>query len=129
MPKPLPRLPSYDPEAGDSPTGSATFVICVDGDENVSLLVNRQAYAKSNGVRRVAYAFSSVLVVTRSWMLPEARHSHTRDSKHNMHQSRQRERKFGVQRQRRLVCDLPVADECSSFQSRRRCAEYVEVLK
>jgi hypothetical protein len=78
MPKPLPRLPSYDPEAGDSPTGSATFVICVDGDENVSLLVNRQAYAKSNGVRRVACAFSSVLVGTRSWMLPEARRPLTR---------------------------------------------------
>jgi hypothetical protein len=73
MPKPLPRLPSYDPEAGDSPTGSATFVICVDGDENVSLFVNRQAYTNSNGVRRVACAFSSVLVLTRSWMLPEAR--------------------------------------------------------
>jgi hypothetical protein len=78
MPKPLPRLPSYDPEAGDSPTGSATFVICVDGDENVSLLVNRQANAKSNGVRRVACAFSSVLVGTRSWMLPEARRPLTR---------------------------------------------------
>jgi hypothetical protein len=26
MPKPFLRLPSYDPEAGDSPTGSATFV-------------------------------------------------------------------------------------------------------
>jgi hypothetical protein len=73
MPKPLPRLPSYDPEAGDSPTGSATFVICVDGDENESLFVNRQAYTNSNGVRRVACAFSSVLVVTRSWTLPEAR--------------------------------------------------------
>lgn len=62
--KPLRRLPSYDPEASGltGPVGPATFVkdeqqytfsgFNFDGDEGVSLLVRRHAYANSKGLRR-----------------------------------------------------------------------------
>lgn len=62
--KPIRRLPSYDPEASglQTPMGPATFVkgeqnytfsgFNFDGDEGVSLLVRRHAYANSKGVRK-----------------------------------------------------------------------------
>jgi hypothetical protein len=62
VPKPLVRVPSYDPNAPPSPTNPATFVkgereyafsgFNFDGDEGISLLVRRHAYANSKGVRR-----------------------------------------------------------------------------
>lgn len=62
LPKILRRVPSYDPTGPATPVGPATFVkgerqyafsgFNFDGDEGVSLLVRRHAYANSKGVRR-----------------------------------------------------------------------------
>lgn len=60
--KPLRRVPSYGPSGSSTPVGPATFVkgerqyafsgFNFDGDEGVSLLVHRHAFANAKGARR-----------------------------------------------------------------------------
>jgi hypothetical protein len=78
-PKPFPRILSYDPEAGDSPTRSAAFVkgerqftlsgFKFDGDETGRCVSNAKRTPTPTACVGVACASLSVLVAKRSWIM------------------------------------------------------------